>query len=86
MADMPFLEHEPRTMVDSMVGVLSRCERLLAPVDPPQGEGPWQDQPSAHRLLHEGADLCLFGGGQLLEREGDRPQGTFVEVGRVVEA
>src|SRR5689334_18431690 len=41
---------------------------------------------SAHRFLQEGADLRLFGGGQLLEREGDRPQGSFVEVGRVVEA
>src|SRR5438105_5615781 len=42
--------------------------------------------PSAHRFLHELADPCLFGGSQLLQREGDRPQGTFVEVRCVVEA
>src|SRR5437879_4738904 len=29
---------------------------------------------SAHRFLHERADPCLVGGGQLLQREGDRPQ------------
>jgi len=44
------------------------------------------DQSSARRFLHERADPCLFGGGQLLQREGDRPQGAFVEVRRVVEA
>src|SRR5450755_81739 len=42
--------------------------------------------PSAHRFLHEFADPCLFSGSQLLQREGDRPQGTFVEVRAVVEA
>src|SRR5947209_20372814 len=42
--------------------------------------------PSAHRFLHELADPCLFGGSQLLQREGDRPQGAFVEVRAVVEA
>ena len=42
--------------------------------------------PSAHRFLHELADLCLFSGSQLLQREGDRPQGAFVEVRAVVEA
>ena len=42
--------------------------------------------PSAHRFLHELADACLFSGSQLLQREGDRPQGTFVEVRAVVEA
>src|SRR3990170_5002336 len=41
---------------------------------------------SAHRFLHERADPCLFGGSQLLQREGDRPQGAFVEVRRVAEA
>src|SRR5215211_2890500 len=41
---------------------------------------------SAHRFLHERADLCLFGGGQLLQREGDRPHGAFVEVRILVEA
>src|SRR5438093_1327392 len=43
-------------------------------------------QSSAHRLLHERAAPCLFGGRQLLQREGDRPQGAFVEVRRVAEA
>src|SRR5262249_57250191 len=41
---------------------------------------------SAHRFLHERADPYLFGGSQLLQREGDRPQGAFVEVRRVAEA
>ena len=44
------------------------------------------DQPSAHRFLHERADPCLFGGSQLLQRKGGRPQGAFVEVRRVAEA
>src|SRR2546425_545364 len=41
---------------------------------------------SAHRFLHERADPCLFGGGQLLQSEDDRPHGAFVEVRRVAEA
>src|SRR5688572_9005152 len=41
---------------------------------------------SAHRFLHKRADLCLFGSGQLLQREGGRPHGAFIEVRRVVEA
>src|SRR5256714_14367385 len=44
------------------------------------------DQSSAHRFLHERDDPCLFGGSQLLKREGDRPQGAFVEVRLVAEA
>src|ERR1019366_7069229 len=35
---------------------------------------------SAHRFLHERADPRLAGRGQLLQREGDRPDGAFVEV------
>src|SRR3990172_7183853 len=50
------------------------------------GRGQWRDQSSAHRFLHERADPCLFGGGELLQRDGGRPQGAFVEVGRVTEA
>src|SRR2546425_11737937 len=46
----------------------------------------WRDQSSAHRFLHERADPCLFGGGQLLQRESDGPHGTFVEVRLVAEA
>src|SRR5260370_33090522 len=42
--------------------------------------------PSAHRFLHELADPSLFSGSQLLQREGGRPQGAFVEVRAVVEA
>src|SRR3989449_5649 len=41
---------------------------------------------SAHRSLHERADLGLVGCGQLRQREGDRPHGTFVELRGVVEA
>ena len=41
---------------------------------------------STHRFLHQRADLRLDGGGQLLDREGGRPHGAFVEVRRVVEA
>src|SRR4030067_2243198 len=41
---------------------------------------------SAHRFLHERADPRLFGGRQLLQREGGRPHGAFVEVRRVAEA
>jgi hypothetical protein len=39
-----------------------------------------EDRSSAHRFLHERADPCLFGGGQLFQREGSRPHGAFVEV------
>src|SRR5437870_3908010 len=41
---------------------------------------------SAHRFLHERADLRLVGSGQLRQREGDRPHGAFVELRAVVEA
>src|SRR5205814_4915255 len=40
---------------------------------------------SAHRLLYERADPRLVGGGQLLQREGDRPHSAFVEVRLVAE-
>src|ERR1700687_4892465 len=45
----------------------------------------WRAQSSTHRFRHERADPCLVGGGQLLQREGDRPQGAFVEVRLVAE-
>src|SRR6266446_7375239 len=41
---------------------------------------------SAYRFLHERADPCLVGGGQLLQRKGDRPYGACVEVRLVAEA
>jgi hypothetical protein len=41
---------------------------------------------SAYCFLHERADPCLFGGGQLLQREGGRPHVAFVEVCLVAEA
>ncbi len=44
------------------------------------------DQPSAHRFLHEGGDPCLFGGGYFLQRKGDRPQDTIVEVRCIAKA
>src|SRR4029077_12949356 len=43
-------------------------------------------QSSAHRFLHERADPCLVGGGQLLQSEGGRPHLAFVEVRLVAEA
>src|SRR5207302_3939701 len=43
-------------------------------------------QSSAHRFLHGRADPCLFGGSQLLQRKGGRPEGAFVEVRLVAEA
>src|SRR5205085_7714421 len=39
---------------------------------------------SAHRLLHERADLRLVGCGQLRQREGDGPHGAVVELRAVV--
>ena len=47
---------------------------------------PFLTRSSAHRFLHERADPCLFGGGQLLQREGGRPHGAFIEVRLVHEA
>src|SRR5260221_4321458 len=41
---------------------------------------------SAHRLLHERADLRLVGCGQLRQCEGDWPHGACVELRAVVEA
>src|SRR5882762_10358618 len=40
---------------------------------------------SAHRFLHERDDLCLGGGGQLRQREGDGPQGAVIELRLVAE-
>src|SRR3989440_9753088 len=54
--------------------------------DQPRRGARWRVQSSAHRFLHEPADPCLFGGGQLLQREGGRPHGAFVEVRLVAEA
>src|SRR5215216_3563326 len=45
-----------------------------------------QELGSAHRFLHERADLCFFGCGQLHQREGGRPHGAFVDVRLVAEA
>jgi hypothetical protein len=41
---------------------------------------------STRRFLHQRGDPRLVGRGQLLQREGDRPQGAFVEVRLVAEA
>src|SRR5712664_3807092 len=41
----------------------------------------WRARSLAHCFLHEGGDPCLFGGSQLLQREGVRPHSAFVEVG-----
>src|SRR6266852_4971433 len=50
------------------------------------GGGRCRAQSSAHCFLHEGADPCLVGGGQLRQSEGGRPHGAFVEVRLVAEA
>src|SRR6266511_1478004 len=75
------------------VAGLLRREPRIAPwstgTTPPRPDTePWISgaQSSAHRFLHERAYPCLVGGGQLRQREGDRPHGAFVEVRRVVEA
>src|SRR5438093_13637864 len=70
----------------TMVRVLLTREHLVPIDDPAQVGAQWRAQSSAHRFLHEGADPCLFGGSQLLQREGDRPNGAFVEVRLVAEA
>src|SRR6266851_282114 len=69
-----------------MMRVLVTRERLVPTDGSRLGRAQWRAQPSAHRFLHERADPCLFGGSQLLQREGGRPQGAFVEVRLVAEA
>ena len=44
---------------------------------------PWL---SAHRLFYKCDNPCLFGWGQLLQRERGRPHGTFIKIRRVAEA
>jgi hypothetical protein len=72
-------------------GMLRRIPLVASIVDlvgaprrpgPPRHQGgvQWLAQSSAHRFLHELADPCLFGGGQLLQREGGRPHVALVEV------
>src|SRR5262245_3038325 len=41
---------------------------------------------SAHCFLHERANPCLLGGGELFQREGRRPHGAFIEIRLVAEA
>src|SRR3990172_6715405 len=65
---------------------LARSRLLNKPDDVTVGVSYTCDQSSAHRFLHERADPCLFGGGQLLQRVGGRPHGAFVEVRLVAEA
>src|SRR5439155_21061975 len=69
----------------SNAAVLKTAEGASSPwvrIPPP----PHCDRSSAHRFLHKRADARLRGGGQLLQREGDRPCAAFVEVRRVAEA
>src|SRR5512145_3493903 len=71
----------------SSFSLIGGLRLILVPTgDPAWGGGQWRDQSSAHRFFNERADPCLFGGSQLLQCEGGRPQGAFVEVRRVVEA
>src|SRR5207237_1718421 len=44
------------------------------------------EQSSAHRFLHERTDACLCGGGELVQRAGDRPQAALVAFRRVAAA
>src|SRR5215471_9166324 len=73
------------------VGDHGRLPSICCPLPAAAGTGrlgrvPWRARFSADRLFHERGDPCLGGGGQLRQREGDRPQGAVVEVRRVVEA
>src|ERR671916_64872 len=67
---------------------VSSCRCLLVGVASAVrvGGAPARSDRLARRPLHELADPRLFGGAQLLQREGDRPHGALVEVRRVVEA
>jgi len=56
----------------TMARVLVLREHIVTTDYPVQGGGQWREQFSVHRFLHERADTRLFGGGQLLQREGDR--------------
>src|SRR2546427_8493842 len=73
---------KPGTPVWSHDGII--CTGTRSPSGRPQQF--WQVETLAYRLLHVYADPCLFGGRQLLQREGDGPHGTFVEVRLVAEA
>src|SRR2546429_5542543 len=73
---------KPGTPVWSHDGII--CTGTRSPSGRPQQF--WQVEPLAYRFLHKRADPCLFGGSQLLQREGDGPHGTFVEVRLVAEA
>src|SRR5918998_2453517 len=67
---------------------VSSCRCLLVGVASAVrvGGAPARSDRLARRPLHELADPRLFGGAQLLQREGDRPHGALVEVRRVAEA
>src|SRR5438067_3628404 len=52
----------------------------------PTGLGSRPTFSCSHRFLHERADPCLVGGGQLRQSEGGRPHGAFIEVRLVAEA
>src|SRR5437764_15108100 len=52
----------------------------------PTGLGSRPTFSCSHRFLHERADPCLVGGGQLRESEGGGPHGAFIEVRLVAEA
>jgi hypothetical protein len=53
-------------------------EHAIARLDLHPGRVQCLAHASAHRFLHERADLCLVGGGQFRQREGRRPHGAFV--------
>src|SRR5262244_2498268 len=69
-----------------MAGSLRSAARCRPRRHRQAGAVQWRARSSAHRLFHERGDPCLVGGGQLRQREGDRPHGAVVEVRHVVEA
>lgn len=89
-------EVDHQATVKALAGQLLQQERGGAPGEVPEARvvdvrqalavGSFHRRPSAHGPLHERADPCLLCGGQLLQREGDRPHGAFVEVRILVEA
>jgi hypothetical protein len=60
-----------------------RINGFVGATEGSQGRAQWRAQFSDHRFLHKLAGRCLFGGSQILQREGGRPPGAFVEVRRV---
>src|SRR3972149_10113816 len=83
--EVKFLETAMATSVESTAPARNRIDRVRRFAFIPSnltlksGNWPWaKSRPSARRFLHERTDPCLFGSGQLLQREGGRPHGALV--------